>query len=379
VSVEGPRPAARSGARQGDPAKLAALRAAAQLLHRPATARHPADVARAICGAQAQDPSAGRLAFRARSAHLRAVEVDRARTEERSLLRTWAMRGTMHLIATEDAAWLVPLFEQTFAENSTRRLLQLGIDLPTQERALREVRKALEADGPLTRGDLVERLALKKIVLDSSTRLHLFRLAIARGIACLGPDAGSQTCLVFAPDWLGQRPRHRREAALRELARRYLRAFGPATEADFAGWAGLGVREIRSGLAGIGSELIEARMGDRTAWTLKGAVRRPRRRIVRLLPAWDTYLMGHRDREFIAEPARWRRIMPGGGLLRPAIVVDGVAAGTWRLRRGGTALKVELEPFTDLDSAVAEALAAEVADVGRFEGRPAELVGAAAG
>ena len=89
--------------------------------------------------------------------------------------------------------------------------------------------------------------------------------------------------------------------------------------------------------------------------------------------------MGHRDRKFIAEPARWRRIMPGGGLLRPAIVVDGVAAGTWRLRRGGTALKVELEPFTDLDSAVAEALAAEVADVGRFEGRPAELVGAAAG
>ena len=120
-------------------------------------------------------------------------------------------------------------------------------------------------------------------------------------------------------------------------------------------------------------------MGDRTAWTLKGAVRRPRGRIVRLLPAWDTYLMGHRDREFIAEPVRWRRIMPGGGILRPSIVVDGVAAGTWRLRRGGSTLKVELQPFEDLDPAVAEAIAAEAIDVGRFEGKAAELAEGTAG
>ena len=106
--------------------------------------RHPADVARAICGAQAQELSAGRLAFRARSPRLRAVDVDRARTEERSLLRTWVMRRTMHLIATEDEAWLAPLFERAFADNSSRRLAQLGVDPATQERGLREIRKALD-------------------------------------------------------------------------------------------------------------------------------------------------------------------------------------------------------------------------------------------
>jgi hypothetical protein len=349
------------------------LRAAAQLLHRPATARHPAEVARAICGAQAQDLAAGRLAFRARSSRLRAADVDRARTEERSLLRTWVMRGTMHLIATEDEAWLAPLFEQAFDGNSRRRLGQLGMDRATQDRGLREIRRALEADGPLTRGDLVERLRRRQIVLDDATRLHLFRLAIARRIACLGPDAGSQTCLVGARDWLGERPRHDRDAALKELARRYLRAFGPATEADFAGWAGLGLREIRSALAAVSGDLVEARVGDRTAWTLSGAARRARGRIVRLLPAWDTYLMGHRDRGFIAEPARWPRIMPGGGILRPSIVVDGAAAGTWRLRRGGSTLKVEVEPFALLDAATGKEVAAEVADIGRFEGKPAEL------
>jgi DNA glycosylase AlkZ-like len=367
----------RADERRIDHAQLAGLRAAAQLLHRPAAMKHPAAVAGAICGAQAQDMRAGRLAFRARSARLRGVDVDRARTEERSLLRTWVMRGTMHLIATEDASWLVPLFERSMADNSSRRLGQLGIHPATQERGLREIERALEADGPLTRGDLVERLRRKKIVLDPSTRLHMLRLVIARGIACLGPDVGAQTCLVLTRDWIGERPVVQRDAALNELARRYLGAFGPATEADFAGWAGLGLREIRSALGGIGGELVQARIGGQPAWMLKGARRRPRCGIVRLLPAWDTYLMGHRDRKFLTEPSTWQRIMPGGGILRPTIVLDGVAVGMWRLHRTGRALQVEAEPFGDIDAATADALAEEAVDVGRFEGTPAALAGAA--
>jgi Winged helix DNA-binding domain len=356
-----------------DPARLAALRAAAQLLHRPTGLRHPADVARAICGAQAQDQRAGRLAFRARNARLLAANVDRARTEERSLLRTWAMRSTMHLLATDDAAWLLPLFEPVVATNSRRRLGQLGMDAGTQERALREIARALEADGPLPRRELTDRLQRKGIALDPSTSLHIFRLAVASGIACLGPDDGAQTCLAGARDWLGERPRHDRDAALVELARRYLRAFGPATEADFAGWSGLGLRDVRLGLAGVGDELNELRIGGGAAWTLKGIARRPRGPVVRLLPAWDTYLMGYRDRGFLAEGARWRRIMPGGGILRPTIVLDGVAVGTWRSRRAGRGIRVEPDPFAPLDAATAEAIEAEVADVGRFEGVPVAL------
>jgi DNA glycosylase AlkZ-like len=358
-----------------DPAELGGLRAAAQLLHRPAGVRHPADVARAICGAQAQEPNAGRLAFRARSALLRAADVDRARTQERSLLRTWAMRGTMHLIATDDASWLVPLFERRMAADSSRRLGQLGLSATTQERGLRELEAALSADGPLTRTQLTERLHPKGIALDASTGLHLFRLAVARDIACLGPDAGRQTCLVLSHDWLGERPRHRRDAALAELARRYLGAFGPATEADFAGWAGLGIGEIRSALAAIGDELHAVRVGQHPAWGLKRARRRARRRIIRLLPAWDTYLMGYRDRSFMAESPEWRRVMPGGGILRPTVVVGGAAVGIWRLSRRGAAggLEIELDVFGKVDREAAEALVAEARDVGRFEGKLATL------
>jgi hypothetical protein len=355
--------------------RLAALRSAAQLLHRPRGHEHPADVARAIGGAQAQEAGAGRLAFRARSARVTAADVDRARTEERSLVRTWAMRQTIHLLAADDVPWLLPLYDDALSENSRRRLTQLGVEPAVRDRALRELRRALSADGPLTRDELVERLERKGVSLDTGQRLHMFRLAVSSGIACLGPDRGRRTCLVMAEDWLGPRPPHDRDAALAELTRRYVRAFAPATEVDFAGWSGLGLRDVRAGLASIASELREVRVGGAPAWTLERAARLPRGPVVRLLPAWDTYLMGHRDRHFIAGPD-WPRIMRGGGILAPAILVDGVAVGTWKLNRSGRTWKVEIDPFGRLDRATTAAIKEEVEDVARFEGAPVELTDA---
>jgi hypothetical protein len=278
------------------------------------------------------------------------------------------------MVATEDWPWLVPLFEAPLADNSRKRLNDLGIDAAAQRRGLREIERALARDGPLPRGDLAERLASRGVVLDPGTRFHIFRLATALGTVCEGPRVGAQTSVVLTRDWLGERPAHDRDSALAELARRYLSAFGPATEADFGGWSGLGMRDVRAALAAVGGEIREMRIGSERAWALKRAGRRPQRPVVRLLPAWDTYLMGHRDRGFLAGPADWRRIMPGGGVLRATIVSDGVAVGIWRLRRSGGAIRVELEPFVDLDARTRRAIDAEIADVGRFEAMPAAAV-----
>jgi hypothetical protein len=325
------------------------------------------DVARLTAGIQAQDLRAGRLGFRARSPRLRAADVDRARTEERSIVRTWAMRSTMHLLAIEDVGWLLPLFDGGLAADSRRRLGQLGLDASAQDRALDAIRRALESDGFLGRSELVERLGRMGIEIDAARRVHLFRLATGEGLAILGPDRGSETLLALARDWVGERPPHDRDAAVDELTRRYLRAFGPATEADFAGWSGLALRDVRAGLARIAGDLVEARLGSERAWSLRGGARRPRGRVVRLLPAWDNYLMGHRDRDFVAGPDRWPRIMPGGGLIRPTIVVDGAAVGTWSMRRKGGTVEVELEPFGRLDAEVMAAVGAEIEDIERFE------------
>ncbi len=119
-----------------DPTRLARVRAATQLLHRPGSAKDPAEIARSIAGAQAQDVYAGPLTFRSRTRKLTAADITRARTEERSLLRTWVMRMTIHLIPTDDAGWWLPLFEPGIERWSRRRLSQLGLSPARQDRAL---------------------------------------------------------------------------------------------------------------------------------------------------------------------------------------------------------------------------------------------------
>ena len=284
-------------------------------------------------------------------------------------MRAWAMRGTVHLLDAEDSAWMLPLFEPGVVAFSRRRLPQLGMEPATVDRAMKTIARALRAGEPRSRGELAEALATRGIELDVHTRIHVFRLAVSEGVACFGPDAGGEPCLVAPEAWLGKPAGHDRDAALAELGRRYFRAFGPATEADYAGWAGLPLRDLRVGLKAIASELREfGQMAGKPAWTVGAAPRPARSPVVRLLPGWDTYTMGYRDRDFLAPPRLWKRVLPGGGLIKPTVVVDGRVVGLWRLQRNRDGQQVDVQPFERLSAAIRAAIAAEVTDIGRFEG-----------
>ncbi len=362
--------------RRIDPARMPRLRAATQLLHRPTSARDPAEIARAIAGAQAQDGYAGPLQFRARSRRLIATDITRARTGERSLLRTWLMRMTIHLIPADDASWWLPLFEPKIQKWSARRLEQLGLPRRRQEKALAAIALALADDGPLTRTEARERVARGGIELDTQTGMHIALSAVVSGIACLGPDRGKTTCLVRREDWLGKAPPFDRDRALAELARRYLRAFGPATDRDFAYWAGLPLRDVRAGLESISGEIEEARAGDQVMLALRGALPRlPAKGQVRMLGNFDTYLLGWKDREFAVTGEHALHVKEGGGgWIRPVIVEDGVVVGGWRSTRKAGRLEITLNlPRAELDR-LRDPIEAEVADIARFEGIDATVV-----
>ena len=359
--------------------RLPALRARSQLIHRPAGPAHPADVLRAIAGAQAQEPRAGRLQLRARSRRLTAEQVERARLEERSILRTWVMRMTIHLIPTEDFGWLGPLFAERIAAWSRRRLDALGIEGATIDRALAAVRRALEADGPLSRSAAMEVAARAGFEVNVQTRTQLSVLLVVEGAACIGPDAGRESVFVATGDWIGTPERRDRDVSLGELARRYFRAFAPATERDFASWSGLPLRDCRAGIGRIATELDELRCRAETLLVPRGwAARAPRSPVVRLLPAFDTYLLGYASRAHAVDEEGARRILPGGGILRPTICVDGRFAGLWSSKGGGTRLSVMLDPFPGFNESWWPALEAEAEDIGRFEYRVGELAGAPA-
>jgi hypothetical protein len=347
---------------------VARLRATSQRLHRPAALRHPVDVVREAGPVQAQEPRAAKLAFRARARGLTAADVDRARTEERSLLRAWMMRKTVHLIPSEDAGWLLPLFSETIVRWSRKRLADFGLDRAGQDRALAVLHQAVDADGPLTRTELAQRLAAAGFETANEFKVHLWLLATLDGELCLGPDRGGQTCLVRTVDWIGELERRPRDESLAELARRYIRGYGPATERDFVRWAGLPLRDGRLAFERIASELDQLRIAGEVLLRVKRAPRSATRRVVRLLGAFDNYNLGYESRDFAVGPEHVKQILPGGGIVRPAIVADGRFVGTWASKRSGKRLVVQVEPFAPLEPPIAAALEGELADLGRFEG-----------
>lgn len=357
-----------AGPRRISPEQLPRLRAASQLLHRPVSAKDPADIARSVAGIQAQERTGHQLSFRSRSRRLTAADVDRARSEERSLVRTWLMRKTIHLIAADDAGWMLPLFEPPIERWSRRRLEQLGMSPGAPDKALRVIAKALEG-GPITRTEARERVKEAGIGLNSQTGLHVVGLAVTSGLAILGPDRGAQTLLVRREDWIGKQPAFDRDRALAELARRYIGAFAPATDRDFAYWSGLNLGDVRSGLEAIASELQEIRVGDQTMLALRDRLPRlPRAGQVRMIGMFDTYLLGYRDRSFTTGDVHAETVSDGGGGIYPAILLDGVVVGGWRGSRKGGRLEVSLSDPGSLPSEVRPAIEAEIADIARFEG-----------
>jgi Winged helix DNA-binding domain len=313
--------------------------------------RDAANAVRHVVGVQAQEPVAGALSIRVRTDGLTHSDVSRALTEERSVVRLWAMRGTIHIVAAEDAAWLVDLLAPVALTASHRRLGQLGVPEDDRPRAVALIRSTLAKHGPLTRAELMGPLARAGITTSGQAAAHLPQIAALEGHVCFGPPRGGKPSFVLRDDWLGRDlPRLPREEAVAELARRYLRAFGPAQPEDLAAWSGLPLRDAR---AGWPESIPPPVTGDA-----------PDPPVVRLLPAFDTYLLGYRSREFAVPPEHARKVWPGGGIVRPTVVVNGRGAATWS--RNGT--KIELEPFGEGHIAAAE----EIADVQRFlAARPA--------
>jgi hypothetical protein len=337
-------------------ASIFAERFAAQGLAGP-PARDAAAVAGRLLAVQGQDPRGARLAVRARSEGLTAADVDRALSEERSLVITWLNRGTLHLVRSEDYPWLQMLTTPPLLTSCSRRLRQEGVTPEQGEKAVKTIERSLAKEGPLTRHQLRERLDSAGVPTAGQALIHLLFLAAVRGVAVRGPMAGKDHAYVLVRDWLGPQPTCDRDVALAELARRYLVGHAPADDRDLARWAGLPLRDARTGLAAIAPELIEREDG------LVHLAKHPPAAEVpgpRLLGAFDPLLLGWTSRELILGPHT--HLVTLNGIFRPFAMVKGRAVGTWKLNRG----KVTIEPLGKVSKAAAAALAADAADVERF-------------
>ena len=334
-----------------------AERLTAQGLSGPPLSR-PDDVAERLLAVQAQDPRGARLAVRARTAGLRAGDVDRALSKDRSLLISWLNRGTLHLIRSEDYPLLQQLTTPPLMTSNASRLSQEGVSPEAAERGAKTIERVLATEGPLTRPQLRERLDSAGVPTAGQALVHLLFRAALLGIAIRGPMVGKEHAFVLVRDWLGpQKKPGDRDAALSELARRYLVGHGPAGDRDLARWAGLALRDARAGLTAIAPQLEQRQDG------LLDLAKRPAAEPLsppRLLGAFDPLLLGWVSREEIVGPHKM--LVTNNGIFRPFALVGGRAVSTWRFQAG----KVMIEHLGKVSRKAAAALDRDARAVEEF-------------
>ena len=318
---------------------------------RPAAS--PAGVVEHLLAIQAQDLGAALWAVGLRCGATRAgVE---AAIDAGGIVRTWPMRGTLHLVPAADVRWLLALLGPRMETASARRMRELDLDRAMVDRCAAHADRAL-AGVRSSREDLLAGFEAIGVSTAGQRGYHLLCQLALQGVIC---QVGA--AFVRFDDVVPEHPTLDRDEALVRLARRYFAGHGPATEADLAWWAGLPLKDVRAGIAG--ADLV--RDGD----LLDIAPDDPPPAGVHLLPAFDEWLLGYRDRSATLDPAWADRVCPGGnGIFRPIVVVDGRTVGTWRAKttRQGVALAFEAFDGT-LDP---ERLAEPAERYAEFVGKP---------
>ena len=332
-------------------------------------------MARAMLAMQAQSTRDARLAIRPRGDAVDAAAVDIACNHARTVVRTWAMRVTLHMLAADDAGWVVDLYRPP-REALGSRQRQLGLDEGLLRRAMPAIAEVL-AGRALTRRELVAELARAGVSVPPKGQApaHLVGYAARQGLVCRGPDrSDDEPTYVLLAEWIGAYEPREPDQARAELARRYIRARGPAGAKDLAYWSGLPLGAAHRALGQVVAEFEEVEVEGEQAWADPGSAAAGNGGpCVRLVPHFDEYLLGYRSRA-LALPARFvSRIQAGGGWVQAAVVVDGHIAGTWSQRRESAQTVVVVTPFARLDPAVLPGLEAEAADLGRFLGTAAGL------
>ena len=331
-----------------------------------------ADIVRGIAAVQAQDTFAETLAVRVRTEGATKDDVEHARVRDRSVVRTWALRGTLHLLPAQDIRWILQLIGPAMVRKFNRRHQELGLTPEVYARAMEVMRQALGELGALTRRQIAERWAEHALPGEGQGVPHLLCRASLEGIICFGPTVGGQATHVLLDSWLGDGAEVANPGA--ELARRYVSAYAPTTPEDYGTWSGLSSAEVRKGFDAIAGDLLKVDVDGTPTWVpethtgLLDVTLADERPAIKMLGAFDPYLLGYRTRDLGVDSDLLKRVHPGGGIIRPTILVDGRAVATWTRKRVGRRLSITVSPFERLSDEVRSGIAKEAEDIGRFLG-----------
>jgi hypothetical protein len=330
----------------------------------------PADVVRHLGAVQAQDFRGGLWAVGLRATGATEASVERA-IAGKSIVRSWPMRGTIHLVATEDLRWMLEHLAPRSIAGAAGRFRQLGLGVDQLLRSRRILERALAGGMRLTRPELFALLERGGVSASGQRGIHILWMLAHEGVLCFGPPRGRQQTFVLLDEWLPAADPITRAEALAKIALRYFGGHGPATVRDFAWWAGLTLADAAEGLKSSGSRLARVRFDGEDYWGPEaGFTTPPKPPAALLLPPFDEFLVAYRNRGAALDPVGTGRL---GSLLSPTIVVKGRVLGTWKKRVGRDRLVIVPRFFSPPAEGVLRALRPALERYGAFVGERVEL------
>jgi len=322
--------------------------------------------ARAMLAVQGQDPVAAQWALGSRVAQATRADVFEA-FQRGSIVRSWPMRSTVHVMAAEDLGWLQRLTLDRVMGDAARRREQLGLELATLERMRDIAVTELQGGRALPRAELIAAFGRDGIVMQQGWAYHAVWFLSQTGTLVFGPPSGQRdNLIVLADEWITAPKMFEGDAALAELAARYAASHGPATVADLCWWTKMTVASVKRAfaIAESSGRVARVRCADTEYWLSAQADLRDAASVpdLRLLPAFDETLLGYRDRGAVLAAERARDVMSSNGIASPTILADGRIAGTWSHRGDATTVT----PFDAADSIDAVALERETSRIRDF-------------
>lgn len=345
-------------------------------LHRRSPSEKMLEVTANVCGLQAQVLSNTVLMLHARLEDITPGIIDRALWQQRSLVKSWSMRGTLHLLPARD----YPMWQAAF---STYRhylkgawLRHFGFTREELEQVITAICQALDGS-MLTREELatevarrVDSQALGEKLLDSWGAT--LKPASFRGCLCYAPDNEEGKVRFTRPDrWLPAWREEDPEEAMHAVTRRYLSAYGPATRENFSRWWGVSPAQAMRHVYTLGDEVVVVQAGESPAWLLAEHVQAIQNATpsgsVNLLPAFDPYVLGAPRDEANILPGEYKdRVYRKQGWISPVLLVDGRMSGVWEREQKGNGVDIKIEPFAELPAWARRAARDEVERLSAF-------------
>ncbi len=334
----------------------------------------PGEVVAWLGAVQAQDYPGTLWAIGLRTLQATEADVEQA-VIDKTIVRTWPMRGTLHFIAAQDIRWMLALMTPRILRGAVTRHAQLNLDEAIFARSRELLGQALAGGKVLTRTEMYEVLEQAGITTVGQRGIHIFWRLSQEGLLCFGPFVKKQPTFVLLNEWLPDTRNLQREEALAELAKRYFASHGPATVQDLMWWSGLPATDIRTGLEMVKSELAQVTINNQTyCFSPHIANSEKPEQTVHLLPGFDEFVLGYKDRSAVLSPEKATKIVPGNnGMFMPTIVSNNQIVGTWKRAVKKGKIIITPEFFEASGQTETEALEIAAERYGRFLGMPASL------